>query len=259
MELLGIKPKRSLGQNFLISEHVVGQIFKHIELRKPQFIVEVGPGLGTLTERLIERQWPRTLIEYDSQFAGYWRERGESVVEQDALLFNWNEIKNERIMVLGNLPYQIGARLILELSLAKAEIEVLLFMLQKEVAQRMAAPQNSADYGFLSVVAQTFWSVSQVVDASPGDFFPQPNVASRVLAFKRKVVDPRLDQRFLNFVKKAFQYRRKYMLKSFPGEVEQVKRALVQMGLTETVRAEELTVQNFHSLFLACYSENAIG
>ena len=251
MQMLGIEPKRSLGQNFLIGEVIVEKIFEHLDRRKPSFVVEIGPGLGTLTEHLITRELPRKIIELDRKFAEYWRSRGEDVIEGDALKINWDELNlPNNTMVLSNLPYQIGSRLVIELSTHAPSIDVMVLMFQREVAERLAASPRSKDYGFLTVVTQTFWSVDTVVDARAGDFYPAPNVLSRVVSLKRRKVDSRLDASYIEFVKMSFQFRRKFMLKSLKSDTEKYKEIFNKLNIPETTRAEELTSETFQNIFI---------
>jgi 16S rRNA (adenine1518-N6/adenine1519-N6)-dimethyltransferase len=251
MQGLGIEPKRSLGQNFLISDHIVSEVIEHVERRAPSFIIEVGPGLGALTERVIERSWPRRIIELDRKFAEYWRRRGEEVLEADALQVKWPELGLPAgTLLLSNLPYQIGSRLVIEVSPGPPELETMVLMFQREVAERLMAEPRTKDYGFLTVVAQSFWSLNRVVDAGPDDFFPAPNVNSRVVSFKRRQVDARLGADFIAFIKAAFQFRRKFMLKSFKSEESSYKEILQKLGIGEKVRAEELQPTDFQKIFL---------
>lgn len=251
MQTLGIHPKRSMGQNFLIGEHVVEKIFDCVDRRAPSYIVEIGPGLGALTERLIERGLPHQLIELDTLFAEYWRKRGENVIEVDALKFDWSTLKLPvGTLLLSNLPYQISSRLVIELSSFRHNIDLMVLMFQKEVAERLVAPIRTKDYGFLSVVAQSFWSMDRLVDASPSDFYPSPNVSSRVMSFKQKEVVPELNQEYIQFVKTAFQFRRKYMLKAFGDQAEALRPILINLGYKDQARAEELAVLDFQKLFL---------
>ncbi|OFZ17878.1 MAG: ribosomal RNA small subunit methyltransferase A [Bdellovibrionales bacterium RBG_16_40_8] len=256
MHSLGISPKRSLGQNFLISQHIVEKIFQELERRSPAFVVEIGPGLGVLTEQLIARKIPRKLIELDRKFAQYWREHAETVIEDDVLNVNLANLGLPRqTWLIGNLPYQIGSRLVVDLSLGPGEISGLIFMFQKEVAQRLMAQISTKDYGFLSVIAQTFWTIDKVVDASSEDFYPAPKVSSRVIVFRRRVVDTHFDEKYISFVKRAFQFRRKYMLKSFIDQEDKLKNSFTALNIKNTVRAEELSPEVFQKLFILYNSE----
>ena len=118
MEKLGLEPKRSLGQNFLISEVVVDRIIEACEFNRFEKVIEIGPGLGALTDPLIEGSARLTLMELDSHFSQYWREeRSQEVIEGDALQFDWANYTWGSSLLVSNLPYQISSRLVVELSL----------------------------------------------------------------------------------------------------------------------------------------------
>ena len=252
MQDLGITPKRSLGQNFLIQPLIVDRILYELEQQSPNYVIEIGPGLGVLTEGLISREIPHMLIELDRKFAELWRVRGENIIEMDALKVHWNELNLPKgTWLLGNLPYQIGSRLVIDLSQGPGEIFGLMFMFQKEVAQRLTAKESTKEYGFLSVIAQTFWDINKVIDASPEDFYPSPKVSSRVVKFKRREVDENIDEKYIAFVKKAFQHRRKFMMKSFSDHQEKISRAFTKLNIKATSRAEELTPEKFQNLYTA--------
>jgi 16S rRNA (adenine1518-N6/adenine1519-N6)-dimethyltransferase len=154
-------------------------------------------------------------------------------------------------MLLSNLPYQIGGRLIVELSVGPLAITEMLIMLQKEVAVRLNAAPKTKDYSYLSVITQTFWSVNKVVDASGADFYPQPKVSSRVVSLSRKAIASHFNEDYLNFIKLAFQFRRKFLLKSFRDKDEVLRGSLKELGYKETVRAEEISVLDFQKLYMA--------
>jgi 16S rRNA (adenine1518-N6/adenine1519-N6)-dimethyltransferase len=247
---LNIQPKKSLGQNFLINEYVVSEIFKCVKELAPEFIIEVGPGLGVLTENLIEKKWPRQLIEMDSVIFQYWKQRGEPVIEADALKWEWQNWQGPtNSLLLSNLPYQIGARLVIELSSGPNSIQNMVLMLQKEVTDRLLAKPKTKDYSFLSVVVQTFWEVFKIVEASSHDFYPSPKVDSRVVRLKRKSVDSRLSKDYIQFVKSSFQFRRKFMWKSFAKDKELILQALEKQGYSSKVRAEEIRVEDFQIIY----------
>ncbi len=249
LHALGVEPKRGLGQNFLISGHVISRIFDDVDRLKPTFVVEVGPGLGALTESLIRRKGRRLLIEMDNKYAKYWRDQGEEVIEDDALQVDWVKMPlPEPTLLLSNLPYQISSRLVIDRSPGPRQITDMILMFQKEVAERLVAGPSTADYGFLSVVAQSFWSMRVVVDASPECFYPIPNVSSRVMGFSRRK-DVVLSESYIKFVKEAFQFRRKLLIKNLKPREAKLRPALQELGFSDKTRAEELSAQDFQRLF----------
>jgi 16S rRNA (adenine1518-N6/adenine1519-N6)-dimethyltransferase len=247
MNALGISPKRALGQNFLINPTVIERILFAVKSCKAAHIVEIGPGLGALTEGLRVMVPSVQLIELDREFAKSWRDQGLSVFEGDALQLDWEGLELPLGTVLvSNLPYQISARITIDRSVKPDSIRHMVLMFQKEVAERITGKPGSKDYGFLSVVAQQAWKVEKVVDANAASFYPAPRVSSRVLKFTR--IKP-LPEDFVEFVKRAFENRRKLMLKNFPGLEPEFLLQLGEWGLGEKVRAEELSPDQFWQLF----------
>lgn len=272
LEEFGQGAKRSLGQNFLVSDTVVDRILFAVRTAEFPALLEVGPGLGALTEDLLTLNKPLTVIELDRRFADYWRERSEKtgtasqVVEADALQYDWRELGlPEGTLFVSNLPYQISSSLVIERSLEPAGITRMILMFQKEVAQRIAARAATKDYGLLTVIAQTFWETQTVCDAGPRDFFPPPNVASRVLQFRRRKLDWQAGTReeFLKMVKAAFSHRRKLLLRNLEGSYLNGDKTLsvkladlfARQGLLATARAEELDPASFVSLYLSMEKE----
>jgi len=257
---LGAAPKKALGQNFLIDESVVSHIIEMVGRYQPKALVEVGPGLGTLTSHLIGSDLPLTLIELDREFAQLWRDKSQTVVEADALQLDWKGLGlPHKSLLVSNLPYQISSSLLVERSLGPTQVGAMVLMFQKEVAQRVVALPRSKKYGLLSVVAQLYWTVHKVCEAGPACFWPTPKVASRVLAFERREDAPQAYGReLLRFIKAAFSHRRKVLWKNLAGEYSRfgADRVLAQkrgldLGLGSQVRAEELEPKQFVKLFEA--------
>ena len=215
MAELGIQPKRSLGQNFLVNPAVIEKIIDAVTYLQPKSLIEIGPGLGAITDDLRRLQVPLHLIELDTVFSNYWREQGIELTEQDALHYDWSSVPIETVLV-SNLPYQISASLVIDRSMDETLLNGMVLMFQKEVAQRIAAKVGDSDYGFLSVIAQSAWKVERVVDAHPKSFLPPPKIASRVLQFKpiERNFDPK---GLLKFVKTAFTQPRKRLIKNLQG------------------------------------------
>ncbi len=255
LESLQISPKRSLGQNFLINSEVVEKILSSVRAWSPSMLVEVGPGAGALTDELQEMGLVLKLIELDSKFAEHWREQGLEVIEGDALKIDWKELQlSDQSVLVSNLPYQISSSLVIDRSMDRNRFEAMALMFQKEVAQRILAKPCHKDYGLLSVVSQLFWRIEKLCDVNPGSFFPPPQVASRVLLFKRiesEIDDPEL---FLALLKGCFAQRRKKLITNLnawlksKGRNTNLKEIFLNLGFSESIRAEELTPRQFRDL-----------
>jgi 16S rRNA (adenine1518-N6/adenine1519-N6)-dimethyltransferase len=251
---LAVQAKKSLGQNFLVSDSVIGKIWKAVEELKPASLLEIGPGLGALTDGLKEMKAPLTLIELDSKLAEYWRQDGCTVIEADALQWSWNLEGFARPCVLvSNLPYQISSSLVIDRCMDEKPLDGMVLMFQKEVAQRMKATIHQGPYGFLSVVAQTFWKIDLLLEASSGDFSPPPKVASRVLVFVPKPSPVRDRRRYLKFLKACFLHPRKYLLSNLAEGVglgkEEVRRRFEEGSWDPRLRADQLSPEKFLELF----------
>jgi 16S rRNA (adenine1518-N6/adenine1519-N6)-dimethyltransferase len=256
---MGVEPKRSLGQNFLVADQTIEKILFAAKQYAKDSIIEVGPGLGALTDGLLELGKKTVLIELDRDFAKYWRDRNVEVIENDALQVDWKKLAlPEGTLLVSNLPYQISSSIVVDRSVDPAGVSSMILMFQKEVAQRLVAKAKTKDYGLLTVIAQTFWEVRFLVEAAPGAFYPPPNVASRVLTFRRQepkeLQDP---NKFLKFVKAAFAQRRKLMTKNlqsgfFNGDKSKaaaIEKGLLEIGAAPMARAEELDPAQFLRLY----------
>lgn len=248
MAELGISPQKSLGQNFLINQRVISKIVEFAKKTEVDRLIEIGPGLGALTRELPK---PLTVIELDRKLSEYWRQQEEiEVIEGDALRIDWEELVGSMTsMIVSNLPYQISSSLVIERSIEPVGVSDMVLMFQKEVAQRIQASPNSKEYGLLSVIAQTFWEIDLLVEAGPRDFYPAPKVASRVLSFSRKKSPVNEASAYLKFVKAAFSQRRKIVWKNLSAYCRKGKNLATEMGLSENLRAENLSVEDFLSIF----------
>lgn len=266
---LNAGPKRSLGQNFLISDHVIDKILFAVKAEPFSAMIEVGPGLGALTEDLLEiareQKKALTLIEMDTSFVREWTARlaEESlfrVIEADALQVDWNTLAlPPQTLFVSNLPYQISSSIAIERSIHPAGVSRMILMFQKEVAQRIASRARTSAYGLLTVIIQAFWETATVSDASPQDFHPAPNVASRVLVFRRRA-EPDFGlgnaEGFLKFAKAGFSHRRKLLARNLVSEyfrgsphAANIESAFKEAGLLPTARAEELEPAKFVELY----------
>lgn len=250
MQELGIEPKKALGQNFLVSDHVIQKIIEAARNTGAKSIIEIGPGPGALTRSLVRMTDDFKVIELDSKLAEYWRGQNLTVIEADALRVDWRTLLSTRPCVLvSNLPYQISSSLVIDRSLDAEPLDAMVLMFQKEVAQKIKAGLDHSTYGMLSVVSQTFWKIETLLEASPRDFLPAPKVASRVLVFEKKETPIKDRAKYLKFIKGAFLHPRKLMISNLIHAVgkqkEELLTAMKSLGIDEKARAEQLTLQQF--------------
>lgn len=239
--------KRSLGQNFLIDSNIIDKIISAALKFESEALVEIGPGLGSLTEYLPKDKL--TLIELDTKFVQFWNEQGYKVIEADALKYDWNKLEIKNFVLVSNLPYQISARLVVELSISGGP-KAMVLMFQKEVADRIVSPPGSKDYGYLSVMAQSFWQIKKLCLVSPQCFHPRPNVESAVLVFTELKTDRNQSFAFSEFVKLAFTERRKKLINKLKRYNKNIdwSQGLKNLGYSDNIRAEELKVSDFWDL-----------
>lgn len=261
LEQLKHLPQKSLGQNFLINEQHIQKIIDKALVQNPQKIIEIGPGLGALTDELLlhtdSRSISLCIIELDVNLYQYWKEKilgyeNIEIYNQDALKFDWSKIISDNSVLVSNLPYQISSSIVIDRSMDLVPLNNMVLMFQKEVAERMLAKVTDSSYGFLSVIVQSFWKVTKVLDAGPKDFFPAPKIASRVLHFeKSEQIKSKL--KFLKFLKACFYQPRKFMISNLESQYNIAKskglEIFKKIDISEKIRAEQLTVEQFHELF----------
>lgn len=253
MNELKIFAKKSLGQNFLVADHIIEKIINATAELGCEKIVEIGPGCGALTDILKEKYTDIILVELDRALVEFWKSQNMNVIAGDALQMDWSFAKDRALV--SNLPYQISSSIVIERSLEAEGVVGMVLMFQKEVAQRIRAICKTEHYGMLSVIAQEFWTIETVCDAGPRDFKPPPKVASRVLKFvprKTSVVDR---TQYLHFVKACFQQRRRVLstnLNALNQQNYDLNRLHSWYELnkkSDKARAEELSPIELNSLF----------
>ncbi|MEM5786614.1 MAG: 16S rRNA (adenine(1518)-N(6)/adenine(1519)-N(6))-dimethyltransferase RsmA [Syntrophobacteraceae bacterium] len=223
----GTRPRKQFGQHFLNQPATAVRIVQSADLKGGEIAVEIGPGLGALTRHLLPLAGKLHLIELDREMSAYLNERlppggAAQVHEQDALTFDFADLgrkEGTRLVLLGNLPYNISSPLLFHLLEAFPLIDRCVFMVQKEVGQRFAASPGTKDYGVLSVLLGNYASIRPLFTVGPNQFYPPPKVESLVIRidfFKEVPSGPPFD--FLRgFVSVAFQQRRKTLFNSLKG------------------------------------------
>ncbi len=249
MDELSHYTKKALGQNFLVSDTVIGRIIQAVDDEKPEKLLEIGPGLGALTDLLIEKYGRYQLIELDSSLVKFWEgQKNMPVMECDALQADWTKIDYD--VLVSNLPYQISSSIVIDRSIDEKPCRAMVLMFQKEVAQRIRAKHQTEDYGLLTVIAQEFWDISMVSEAGPRDFNPAPRVASRVLKFKRKESPITDGKAYLKFVKTCFQQRRRILKSNLESSMHEPLLAWLEKNkLSDKVRVEELSPLQIRDLY----------
>jgi 16S rRNA (adenine1518-N6/adenine1519-N6)-dimethyltransferase len=253
----GLSLSKRLGQNFLISEQAVDQIVASACLSPEDTVLEIGPGIGTLTQGLAETGARVVAVELDARLVevltttleGYDNIR---VVHGDILKTDISrEIQAERYKVVANLPYYITTPIIMTLLERRLPIELLVTMVQKEVAQRMVAPPGGKDYGALSVAVQYYTEPELLFDVPPTAFVPAPAVDSAVIRCTVRTKPPvnvADERRFFRIVKGAFSQRRKTLanaLKTTGLNSEQIASFLTQAQINPMRRGETLSLEEF--------------
>ena len=245
-------PRRRFGQNFLVSPGVVQKIVAAVAPRAGDTVVEIGPGLGALTEPLLEKIDHLHVVEIDRDLIARLRERFPperlTIHAGDALKFDFATLTaSGPLKIVGNLPYNISSPLLFHLAGYAERVSEMHFMLQKEVVDRMVAQPDCSDYGRLSVMLQYRFFMERLFIVPPGSFNPAPKVDSAVVRMIPKKVGAggtaHDEALFARLVTAAFSQRRKMLrntLKEFGGEA-----LLEQQGIAPTARAETLPLADY--------------
>jgi 16S rRNA (adenine1518-N6/adenine1519-N6)-dimethyltransferase len=245
--------RKRFGQHFLVDGSVIDAIVAAVAPRPHDALVEIGPGLGALTDGLRQRCEALTVIELDRDLAARLRRRsGLEVVEADVLKIDFAALaarRGGRLRVVGNLPYNISTPILFHLLQAAAHVEDQHFMLQKEVVDRMAAEPGGRDYGRLSVMLQWRYRIESLFDVRPEAFDPPPKVVSAVVRMVPRAQHADIDvQRLGEIVTTAFSQRRK-LLRHTLGRWLDARGAAVAFDLQR--RAEEVPVEEYLALVRA--------
>ncbi len=239
--------RKRFGQHFLVDRSVIDAIVDLIDPQRGQALVEIGPGLGAMTDPLVARCGALTVIELDRDLAQRLRHRSAlNVIEADVLAVDFGALagaSGQRLRVVGNLPYNISTSILFHLLGAAEQVVDQHFMLQREVVARMAAAPGSKDYGRLSVMLQWRYAIESVLDVSAQAFEPPPRVESAVVRMLPLPVVPSVDPGLLTeLVRVAFSQRRKLLRHSLGRWLDE-RQFGGEFSLQR--RAEEVPVQEY--------------
>lgn len=259
--------QKKFGQNFLIDSNVLESIIRGAEITKDDFVLEIGPGIGTMTQYLCEAARQVVAVEIDKMLIPILEDTlseydNVEVINQDVLKVDIKSLAEEKnngkpIKVVANLPYYITTPIIMGLFESGVPIDSITIMVQKEVADRMQAGPGSKDYGALSLAVQYYATAKVILNVSATCFMPRPNVDSAVIKLTRhkeptvNVADEKL---MFKIIRASFNQRRKTLvngLKNSPElsfSKEQIVKAIEKIGKPETIRGEALTLEEFAEL-----------
>ena len=259
--------QKKFGQNFLIDTHVLDKIIKAAEISKEDFVLEIGPGIGTLTQYLCEHAREVLAVEIDRMLIPILEDTLSSydnvtVLNEDILKVDLNQIiqlKNggKAINVVANLPYYITTPIIMGLLEQQIPLKNITVMVQKEVADRMQASPGSKDYGALSLAVQYYAKPYIAANVPPNCFMPRPNVGSAVIKLTlhdKPPVEVKDETLLFSLIRASFNQRRKTLVNGLTNSAdlaftkEQIIEALNQIALPENIRGEKLTLEQFAQL-----------
>ncbi len=259
--------QKKFGQNFLIDEHVLGKIIRSAEITEDDFVVEIGPGIGTLTQYLAASAREVAAIEIDDALIPILEDTlsaydNVTVIHEDVLKVDLCKLAKEKnggkpIKVVANLPYYITTPIIMGLFENHVPVESITIMVQKEVADRMKTGPGSKDYGALSLAVQYYAKPELVANVPPNCFMPRPRVGSAVIRLTRHTeapVEAEDEKLMFQIIRASFNQRRKTLVNGLGNAPElhipkeMTTEVLDEMGLSASVRGEALTLAQFAEL-----------
>ena len=267
-----ISAKKRYGQNFLIDKRVLERIIEGSEITKEDTVLEIGPGIGTLTQALCEAAGRVIAVEIDKDMLPLLGENladydNYEIVNEDILKVDLASLLGDgtRVKVAANLPYYITTPIIMQLLENKLPIASITVMVQKEVADRMQAKPGGKDYGALTLAVQYYSEAEIIANVPPNCFIPRPGVDSAVIrlsCYDKPPVQAEDEKKLFEIIKAAFAQRRKTLanaLRNYPGlglSREEIEAALTEMGLGIDIRGERLSLKEFAKLTDLLFKRN---
>lgn len=266
MKKYGITANKKLGQNFLIDENVIDYIVSSAQLSKEDLVIEIGPGLGTLTAKLIEKARKVVAIELDERMIKILKERFylydhfeliyEDVLQVDLKKLIYENKQNEdikHVKIVANLPYYITTPIIMKLLEERLDIESITVMIQKEVADRLTKVPGEKNSGAITYTVYYYARSQQILTVPKESFIPMPEVESQVIRLDIRnapVIKVKDEKKFFTFIKVAFMQRRKTLVNAIGNSgmgitKEHIENILRKLNIDTKIRAEALTINQF--------------
>lgn len=266
MKKYGITANKKLGQNFLIDENVIDTIANASEISQDDIVIEIGPGLGTLTDKLLQKAGKVIAIELDERMISILKDRffmydNFEIINEDVLKVDLNKLIQEnkeqlglkRAKIVANLPYYITTPIIMKLLEEKLDIESITVMIQKEVADRLTAIPGEKNSGAITYTVYYYATSEEVLTVPNNSFIPEPEVESEVIKLnlrKEPVIKLTDEKKFFALIKAAFMQRRKTLLNAIGNSglnttKEQMEQILKELDIDKRIRGEALTIDQF--------------
>ena len=252
-----IKAKKSLGQNFLIDKNIIKSIVNIGDIKKNNVILEVGPGTGNLTEYILKKN-PKKIfvIEKDSNLVNLLNEKFNdkiNILNKDILKFDLNNISKEKIIIFGNLPYNISTKILTQWITTHEKFKCykkLILMFQKEVADRILAKTNSRNYGRLSIISNWRLNIKKEFNISPQCFFPKPKVDSTLLSFvpKKEFYYIKNPENLEKITRIFFNQRRKMIKNPLKQIFKNPEKVAVNFKLNLNLRPQNLSPLTYFNI-----------
>lgn len=263
LDKYNIRINKNFGQNFLVNDDIINKIIDSAEISEEDLVIEIGPGLGTLTKNLLEKANKVIAIELDSNMINVITDRFNMydnliVINEDILKVDLESIiknykGNGKVKVVANLPYYISTPIIIKLLQARLSIDEITVMVQKEVAQRISSATGSKLCGSITYIVDYYAEATEIINVSKDDFIPSPKVDSEVIKLKIRNV-PKVfvdnEDMFFNIIKMSFSQRRKTLVNvltnfGFVSSKDEAVRILKNLNIREDTRGESLTLEQF--------------
>jgi 16S rRNA (adenine1518-N6/adenine1519-N6)-dimethyltransferase len=255
--------KKRFGQNFMVDPHKANSLVESLNIIPGETILEIGPGTGILTERILQANANLIAVELDRDMIDPLQERFTPtgrfrLIESDIIKIDPHTLVADKLKVIGNLPYNISGAMIEWFIAHHESVKLAVITVQKEVAARLRAIPGNRDYGALSVMIQSYFDIKRLFDIPPGCFSPKPKVLSTALSLTphKKIADDIDFPRFREFLWACFSKKRKTLINSLSfwseGETfskEQVEKYLASLSKKPDIRAEQLSLSDFLELF----------
>ena len=261
-----IQANKSLGQNFLINDNVIEEIIESADIQKEDLVIEIGPGLGVLTERLLKKSNNVVVIELDKKMVNILQERfflnkNLEIINDDVLKVDLAKLikdkkeqtKIGKVKIVANLPYYISTPIIMKLLENRLEISQIVVMVQKEVAERIGAKPGTREAGAITYAVQYYAQTSKIIDVPKESFIPSPKVESQVIKLEvrnKPKIEIKDENLLFTIIQKSFMQRRKTLSNALINNKilenkEEVEKMLRTLEIPTDIRGEKLTLEEF--------------